>query len=377
MPSMDRLKPRKKKNSWFAQPYVRLANGEEKRVYISAKTRDGVFAKLRELQELENKRIPFSDNDWTVSAYFDYWLYEVQQHSLKESSMDSYRRLIEKHLKPVMGAHKLKSLSVQDVRNGIDTIINNGYDGSVASKSMQVLRTCLKHAMKEELVMRNVATLVDKPKYVPDERIVWTAEQSAFFLEATENHPHYVAYLLLLTYGMRRGEILGLRYSDIDFDNKKIYFRQQYIRLDSGHKMTSLKTVSSNRDVPLDPIIEAAILDHANKKGVEIPPFERKPSLSMSGTIIRSRNNTPIQPRNFLRCFQNLAKRLDLPHLTIHDKRHVAGTGFKDVGMPIKDAQKILGHSKPETTMKIYQHGTLETQRVGISAVTARLRPAH
>jgi len=368
------VKPRKDSNgTWIAQPTVTCTNGVKKRIFIKGNTREEVITKLRELYAQGSQGFSSADKDWKVGEYFDYWLYEVQQHRIKESTMDSYRRAIKLHLKPALGGHQLKMLSVQNVRTGIDTIINNGFDGAVADKCMQVLRTCLKCAMREELIMRNVATLVDKPKYAPDERIVWSAEQSAFFLAATKDHPQYVAFLLLLTYGMRRGEILGLRYSDIDFANNKIYFRQQYIRVDSGHKMTDLKTASSNRDVPLDPIISAAILEHADKNGVVIPPFEHKPSISMEGTIIRSRVDTPIEPRNLLRCFQNLVKKLGLPHHTIHDKRHVAGTNFKDAGMPLKDAQKILGHAKPETTLRIYQHGTSETQRIGISTALLRL----
>jgi len=314
----------KKNGKWAAQSFVTLSNGDKRRVFASGDTQKEALDKLQVIKNQESNHIPYIEKDWTLSEYMDYWLYEVQQNHLSESTMDSYRRTIKNHLKPALGGHKLKMLSIQNVRNGMDKIIGNGYDGSVASKCMQVLRTCLKCAMREELVMRNVATLVDKPKYTPDERVIWTAEQSAFFLQSVEGHPQYVAFLLLLTYGMRRGEILGLRYSDIDFGNNRIYFRQQYIRVDSGHKMSGLKTASSNRDVPLDPVIHTAILEHASKNGIKIPPFERKPSLSMDGTIIRSRANTPITPRNFLRCFQNLVKKLGLPHLTVHDKRHVA-----------------------------------------------------
>jgi site-specific recombinase XerD len=134
---------------------------------------------MRKLQEQESRGISCSDKEWRVGEYLDYWLYEVQQNCIEESTLDSYERIIKKHLKPALGGHRLKELSVQNVRQSIDTIIENGYAGLVASKCMQVLRSCLKHAMREELIMRNVAALVEKPKYKPNERVVWSAEQSA------------------------------------------------------------------------------------------------------------------------------------------------------------------------------------------------------
>ena len=366
---------KKPNGKWAAQCFVTLPNGDKKRAFASGDTQKEALDKLHIIKNQERNHIPYTEKDWVLSDYLDYWLYEVQQNKIEESTLDGYERLINKHLKPALGGYKLKSLSVQNVRAGMDTIIANGFAGSVANKCMQVLRTCLKCAMREELIMRNVATLVDKPKYKPDERVIWTAEQSALFLKSVRDHPQYIAFLMLLTYGMRRGEILALRFSDVDFDNKEIHFRQQITRLRGRIKVSRLKTASSHRTTPLDPIIRDAILEHANKRGVSITPFNHKYSLSMDDTIIRSKANTPIEPRNFIRTFHDLSEKAGLPRIAVHDTRHFAGTNFKDVGMPTKDAQRILGHAKEETTLRIYQHGTHETQRIGISAATARLCP--
>jgi len=183
---------------------------------------------------------------------------------------------------------------------------------------------------------------------------------------------------LVLLY--RKGEILGLRWNDIDFERKEIHVRQQITRINGAIKASDLKTESSFRVIPFDfnhhtrnSDIQNALIEHANKNNIDIPPFAPNFQLSLQGTVVMSEAGTPLEPRNFLRCFQNLAKQAGLPHLTVHDTRHIAATNLKDSDLPIKDAAKILGHAKPETTLKIYQHGTTKTQRDGLSVAVSRL----
>lgn len=373
------VKPRKDSNgTWIAQPMVTLANGVRKRAFIRGSSREEVTVKLKELYAQESRGLSCADNDLTVGEYLDYWLntvlhQQVRNSKLKESTLSGYKNMVNKHLKPALGGYILKELNVENVDQGLDTIIENGYAGSVACKCRQVLVTCLKRAMKERKVMFNAASLVDKPAYKPKERVVWSADMAALFLESVKDHQQYIAFLLVMTYGMRRGEVLGLRWCDIDFINGDIHVRQQIYRLNSALKADSLKTDSSFRILPLDPEIHIALIEHAKKNNIDIPPFEPKFQLSLHGTVVRSKADTPIEPRNFLRCFQNLVKKLGLPHLTVHDKRHIAATNFKDSGIPVLDAAKLLGHAKPETTLRIYQHGTSETQRTGISIALSRL----
>jgi integrase len=165
----------------------------------------------------------------------------------------------------------------------------------------------LRHAAKKKDIPYNVAEFIDRPKYKPGNTMIWAAEQTSFFLERVKKHPQYIAFLLLLTYGMRRGEVLGIRWCDIDFENDNIYVRQQVSRINGAIKVGELKTESSFRVIPISPDIRAALLEHAKKNNVEIPPFEPYFKMSLDGTIVRSKVGTPVEPRNLQRCFQNLA----------------------------------------------------------------------
>jgi integrase len=364
---------KRKDGRWMAQIWVTLVNGKTKRICATSRSYDDIKTKLRELRDKENRRIPYAEKNWTVGEYLDYWLKDVQGNRIRETTMIMYRLTVNKHLKPVVGGHRLKTLSVYDVRSALDALAKKGCPERTRQKCLQILSSCLTCAMREELIFRNVAQLVERPKYVPKETAIWTAEQAALFLRATKEHPQYIAFLLFLTYGMRRGEVLGLRYCDIDFDNGLIHVRQQIDRINGKIKARDLKTKNSRRTLPLIAEVHDALMKHAERNGVVLPQFNPRFELSTQGTVVVSRVGTPLEPKNLERCFYDLTEKAGLPRITMHAMRHTAATVLKDLNVPVKDVQLILGHSDIATTLSIYQHGTAETHRTALSAVGERL----
>jgi integrase len=364
---------KRKDGRWSAQVSMTLANGATKRVCITLKSREAVKKRMHELLMQENNHIPYSEKDWTVAEYLDYWLRDVQKNHIRETTKSLYTFMIKKYIKPTVGNHKVRNLSVYDIRRAMDALTERGCSGRTLQKYLQILTTCLGCAMREELVARNVAQLVEKPKYKAKETMVWTAEQAALFLLVNRNHPQYIAFLLFLTYGMRRGEVLGLRYSDIDFDNGLIHVRQQIDRINGKIMARDLKTANSHRSLPLIADIRTALLAHAKKNGIILPCFNPSLEYTTKGTVVVSRVGTPLEPRNLARCFDELTKKAGLPRIKIHAMRHTAATVLKDLNVPVKDVQLILGHSDIATTLNIYQHGTPETHRSAISAIGERL----
>ncbi len=364
---------KRKDGRWSAQAYVTLPNGTMKRICITARDHNTVKTKLREALDKEHRNIPFVERDWTVGEYLDYWLEGVQRNRIRETTMSSYSTMLRCHIKPTLGGHKLKTLSVHDIRVAIESLQAKGCSGRTVQKCLQILSACLNCAMREELIFRNVAQIAEKPKHVPKQIHIWSAAEAATFLAAIEDHPHYIAFLLFLTYGLRRGEVLGLRWIDIDFDNNLIHIRQQIDRIDGKIMARDVKTENSRRALPLMAHVRNALLNHATKNAVALPPFDPSAGTSTSGTVVTSVVGTPLEPRNLTRCFNLLLARCGLPRITIHAMRHTAATALKDLNIPVKDAQLILGHSNISTTLNIYQHGTLETHRAAISAMEERL----
>ena len=277
--------------SWSALATVTLVNGDKKRKCVTAKTRDSVKEKLRELLEQENRRIPYVKKDWTVAAYFDHWIRDIQVNRIRETTITSYTLVIKKYIKPVLGNHKLCTLSTFDVRRALEELKERGCSSRTKLEFLRILSSCLSCAMREELIFRNVAQLVEKPKHIPQKFIIWTAEQAASFLKTAKNHPQYIAFLLLLTYGMRRGEVLGLRWSDIDFDNGVIHIRQQIDRINGTITARDLKTANSRRELPLMGNVRTALYKHAEQNGVTPTPFSTQLEYSTQGTVVISRVN--------------------------------------------------------------------------------------
>ena len=227
--------------------------------------------------------------------------------------------------------------------------------------------------MREELIFRNIAQLVELPKYEKRETVPWTAEQSAVFLRSASDHPHFVGYLMMLTYGLRRGEMLGLHWSDIDFGRRCFHIRQQVSRQKGGLLPGSVKTQAGRRTLPLAATIEAALREHARRSGVTPPPFDAEAGLGSQNLVLTSPSGAPIDPDNFRRAFYLLVKRAGLPKITLHATRHIGATLLKNLNVPAKDAQAILGHANIATTMQIYQHGDMEVQRQAIRDVESAL----
>ena len=356
---------------WEGQIFVTLVNGEQKRKCVTGKSREAVRVKLRYIREQEERGTPFSENNWTVAEYLDYWLNDIHSKDIRETTMTAYSVIIRNHIKPTLGNHKLRDLSVYNVRRALDALEESDRSERVRLECLRVLSVCLNYAMSEEggeLVSRNVAQLVKRPKYTPKKTVIWTVEQAALFLRIAKDHPKYIAFLLILVYGLRRGEALGLRWSDIDFDDNRIDIRQQIGRINGKLQAREVKTENSNRSLPLMANVRAALLEHAKKNGLEILPYNLHQELSTRDTVVVSEAGTPLDPQNLTRCFRILTKKAGLPRIKVHAMRHIAATMFKDLNVPVKDTQLILGHSDVSTTLKIYQHGTHETMCAAISA---------
>jgi len=368
---------RRKDGRWAGEIDVTLSNGEQKRALTTSKSREVVRSWLRKIRDQENRKIPYSEKDWTVAEYLDYWMQDVQVGRIRETTMEAYNLTIKKHLKPTLGSHKLQNLRACDIRHALDMLEKRGCLGATIQKSLWILSACLNCALREEVIQRNVAQLVEKPKYNPKETRIWTVEQAALFLHSVKDHPHFIAFLLLLTYGMRRGEVLGLRWSDIDFENELIHVRQQIGRINGKIIPRNLKTANSLRTLPLMTNVREALMNHAKKCNVTPSQFVPYIELSTQNTVIVSKSGTPLEPRNLGRLFDVLTKKVGLPRIKVHAMRHTAATVLKDLNVPIKDAQLILGHANILTTMKIYQHGTPEAHRTAISAVEDRLLGRH
>ena len=358
---------------WCVRINVTLANGEIKRLETRKKDRATAKAQLEEWRDLNKKRLPFSEENWTVETYMLHWLEEIMPGKIRPRTMHRYRDIAYRHIIPNIGRIPLKDLGVRHVQSTVDDLARRGVSPNGTLKFQRVLSACLTWAMREEIIFRNVAQLVELPKYSPKEIIPWTAQQAQFFLRKTKGHRFHIAYKLMLTYGIREGEILGLRWSDIDFSNDIIYIRQQVYWLNCAFHADEVKTDAGRRSLSLIPEIKQELLAIAAQKGIDIPAFDPEGSLTMDNLILATCKNTPISARNLMRSFHNHINQAGLPRITIHTMRHTTATLLKNMNVPVKDVQLILGHADISTTLKIYQHGDEDAKRSALVALGAAL----
>jgi len=363
---------KRKDGRWATGVYITLSDGSRKRKHIIGHV-GGSYEEIREsldkIKEQERKKIPFSAKKWSVGDWLEHWVTEIAPLKVRRQTVIDYELYIRLYLKPELEKKLLEELSVRDVQAMIDKLHSQNTGARTIYKLRTTLSSALSRAMREELIFRNVARLVEMPKYKPKPKTIWTAEQQIQFFETAKDHPWCLGFLEGFIYGMREGEVLGLRWCDIDFPNELISVRQQIQRLDGRLQALDLKTESSTRVLPLTNSIRQVLIEKAAAEGVDINNcFDPNAAYSTEGLILTSKTGNPIDPRNFARAFELLIKKAGLPRITFHTSRHIASTMHKKVGTPLCDAQSILGHADSDITRMIYQHSDLEVQRRALEA---------
>lgn len=237
---------------------------------------------------------------------------------------------------------------------------NSGCGGRARQMTRNVLSAALRDAMDEEgLIHRNVARMVAPPQYTSAERRHWTKEQVIKFLAAAESHQHYAVFLLLLSYGLRRGEVLGLRWQDIDFENNVIRIRQALNLVNYKATIGKLKTKASRRDLPMVPYIKEALTAHFKASTVYADDL-----------VFHASTGNPIYPNVIAKIFKKLAVNAGVPPISIHEARHTTATLLAQAWASPKEAQVIWGHTSIETTLGLYTHTNHESTSNAMAALT-------
>jgi integrase len=351
---------------WEAQTYITLTDGRRKRACYPSADREKVSNWLDKTRMREKQSIPFAEQSWTVGAWLDHWLRHI---TVRPNTLNIYESMIRLHLKPRLGKIKLDKLSVRDVQAMVDRMADDKCGVRTIHKARQALSSALGKAMRQELIFRNVARLAELPAYKPSPKRIWNLEQARAFLQAASGNRWYLGYLLILTYGLRMGETLGLRWSDIDFERGMICIRQQIQKIKGKLLAADVKTGGSERSLPLAPHIQAALLEQAARKGIDLSRNEPRLGFSTDDLILTNQNRGPVDPHNFSRTFRRLIQEAGLPYATPHAGRHFAATLNKDIGTPLRDTQGMLGHASSEITRKIYQHSNSEIQRRAVTTI--------
>jgi hypothetical protein len=171
---------------------------------------------------------------------------------------------------------------------------------------------------------------------------------------------------------MRRGEVLGLRWKDLDLDRGTISIEQQLQRIGAELRVGPVKTSAGRRTLPVLARTRLGMLDHLARR-VQHDSREATDLLASDELIFTSKLGTPVDPKNFVRSFHLICDKAGIRRITVHQLRHTAATLLKNLGVPARDAQLILGHAQVTTTQQLYQHGDIEGQSKAMEQVERQL----
>jgi integrase len=345
---------RRKDGRWEGRYYVPTENGPKRKV-IYGKTRAEVSDKLTKALSDRTNGIVYDDANITIGEYFDVWLKGSVYGSVRQSTYDRDTNLVNNHIKPVLGGLKLKKLNSAHVQGFYRDRLDAGLSASTVRKIHDILRRGLAQAVDWHLTPRNVADVVKPPKPVAKEMIALTAEQTRRLLDAAAEDRLEALYVLAVHTGMRQGEMLALRWQDVDMENAVVSVRRTLTR--SGGKVAfgEPKTRKSRRSIRLTPQATEALRAHLERqlRDMEILGDRYRDQ----GLVFTTDTGAPINPSNLRqRNFAPLLKRAGLPHMRFHDLRHTCATLLLSRGVHPKFIQELLGHATIAITLDTYSH---------------------
>lgn len=352
--------------------------GRQRRQLITGATKGEVRDKLKAaVRAMDEGRSPTQDRR-TVAAYLDGWLTDVVPGTVADSTLDSYRFIAEHYVIPEIGAVQLVKLTPTDVRRMLDRLAARGLSANTRRLARSVLRRALRHAEVDGIVTRNVAGLVDGVKVPPPEGRTLTVEQARTLLAAVADDRLGAAWMVALMLGLRRGELLGLGWDDVDLTSARptLTVHRSLKRITGeGVVIGETKTRGSRRTIHLPAPVVAALKAHRKRMAAERlalgPAWPDRP-LGVD-LIFRSPVGTAIDPANFQHEVYRTTAQVLGERWSPHELRHSAASLLIAADVPLKVISETLGHSSIRVTSDVYGHLLADAGRVAADAMTELL----
>ncbi|MFJ7344690.1 tyrosine-type recombinase/integrase [Streptomyces sp. NPDC101110] len=340
-----------------AAVYVPQPDGTVKRKYAYGRTYDECDSKRRELIDRANGGIPTPTRDMTLGQWFDYWLEVIVKPNLAHNSYRTYEAAVRLHLRPRLGSKVMVKLGVKELRGVIQRLAEDE-GAKTAKRVLRALSAALTAAMVEDIgVTRNVAKLVHV-RATTDSGKSWDAVSVLRFLAtARRRTPYYPAFLVVCLLGLRRAEVCGLRWKDIDLDNRIILVEKQRQRTSAGTVDVDLKTETSKAALPLPAqciaplrwarMRTAWLRERAISRG---RPWFDDPD----GHVFVTRTGRPLQAAHFYLVMQRIIEAEGLDKMNPKGLRKSCGTLLVHLRVHPRIVKAVLRHSRIATTMDIY-----------------------
>lgn len=300
-------------------------------------------------------------NRITLGQYLKQWSENYAVIHTSPRTSESYQLEIRNHLIPALGAIPLCQLQPQQVENYYTDALTKGRGdgkGGLSARTVlyhhRILSEALSHAVKMGLINRNVANAVDPPKPARPRVATMTSEDIPKFLEAASDTPYYTLFFMALSTGMRLGELLGLRWGDIDLGSGSLFVVQALYRSNGVSEMREPKSPHSRRQIAMPSSLIQLLQQHYAKQEAQNILLGRK--VTRSDLVFAHPDGKPLDRHTVSHSFSEVLEEAGLPHIRFHDLRHTHATLLLKSGVHPKVVSERLGHASVAFTLDTYSH---------------------
>lgn len=297
-------------------------------------------------------------SNMTVDAWFNYWITEIKSKTVRWSTLSSYKDRYKKNIKEIMGSMIISDVKPMHCQNVLNAMDNNGYSGSSMVRAKATMSAMFSSACENGLIAVNPITKSVKcPKKADKNTRVLTLDEQEKFLDAAKESINYNHFLFILQTGVRSSELRGLRWNDIDFQNRIVHIRRNVTHDTRNNKFIigALKTSSGKRDIPMTKTVYDLLMDTKHQQESK---KQKVISFEFSDHVFLNRNGKLLPNSNYDKYLERICDKAGIKRISMHTLRHTFATRCIESGMKPKTLQKILGHANISITMDLYVHVT-------------------
>ena len=362
----------KDREGYRAAYWAETPDGEKKRRYVSGKTRAEVAKKLaKAIADRDGGLVLWAENP-TLSDYLTRWLTDSVRGTVKQPTLENYEYVVRVHLTPALGRVKLRGLTPARVQALYRAKLDSGLSPRTVQLIHTVLHKALKQAVRWEMVAKNVAGAVSppRPKKAAEKKVKpLTREQYLALREAARGERLEALYVLAVTAGLRQGELLGLRWEDVDLERGTLYVRRQLTRTKMDGLTFTEPKWNGQRSVMLTEDAVTALRRHHLRQAEERMKLPAG-LWQDTGLVFTSGTGNPLDVGNMTaRSFRPLLERAGLPRIRFHDLRHTCATLLLLAAVSPKVVQERLGHRDISVTLGTYSHVLPDMQEAAVKAL--------
>ena len=345
-------------------------SGRRVRKYRTFDTKRDATRAFNEHKVKMDKGTQVMPSEYTFAQWLDYWYKDIIMPQIEQTTAYGYRGMIENYLKPQLGEIRLQKLSARDIQQYYTWLMDEkGLSPNTVIKHHNLLTNTLNAAERQEYITKNPMRAVSPPKKRQREAKFYTPEQLGILLAKAVGTRLELPVYICAYLGLRRGELCGLRWSDVDLGHQTITIENTRTQAGKKEIEKGTKTASSTRTLSLPETLCDML--KAAKEHQQACRAEYKNAYDDNDYVVVMEDGRPFRPNYLSELFSKFLADNDLPKIVLHELRHTFASLSNQAGIPAYNIGKALGHSTPATTQKIYTHLLDQTHTQAVEGVAA------